>query len=232
MDRAVDAMGREKALTRHMHLGQDAHVLTFPVAMGKLLNVVAFVTDPGEWPHEEKLSAPASKEEAVQAFSGFGHVVRAVMDLLPDTLDRWAVFDTYDHPASTYVRGRMCIAGDAAHASSPHHGAGAGTGIEDAAVLAAVLAAASETASSLAKTKAEALRAALATYDAIRLERSQWVVQSSRILGELYEWQYEPTGRDAAKCGAEVYWRSHQIWDYDVDDMLRRTAEDYRRRLE
>ncbi|KUL89756.1 hypothetical protein ZTR_00568 [Talaromyces verruculosus] len=232
MEKALPALGESKVNTRFMHLGPDAHALTFPVAGGKLVNVVAFVTDPDEWPYADKLSAPAEKENAISGFSKFGGAVRTIMDLLSEDLDEWAIFDTYDHPASTYYDGRICIAGDAAHAASPHHGAGAGSGIEDATVLATVIDfARTRLNESLDKSRSEVLKAALATYNAVRLGRSQWLVESSRILGEIYEWQYEVTGSDKKKCEDEVFWRSHKIWDYDIDQMLQQTAEDYKQRL-
>lgn len=232
MPKALPALGESKVNTRFMYLGPDAHALTFPVAGGKLVNVVAFVTDSGEWPYPDKLSAPAEKKEVVAAFSKFGGTVRTIMDLLSEDLDEWAIFDTADHPASTYYDGRLCIAGDAAHASAPHHGAGAGFGIEDATVLATAIDLAQTTLKELRdKSRSEVLNAALATYNAVRLERSQWLVKSSRILGEIYEWQYEPTGRDKKKCEDESSWRSHKIWDYDIDQMLQETADDYKQRL-
>ena len=48
----------------------------------------------------------------------------------------------YEHPAPSYARGLVCLTGDAAHASSPHQGAGACMGVEDALVLCEVLGAA------------------------------------------------------------------------------------------
>ena len=154
------------------------------------------------------------------------------MDLLSDDLDEWAIFDTYDHPASTYYDGRICIAGDAAHAASPHHGAGAGSGVEDATVLATVIdLAQTQLNQSRDKSRSEALKAALATYNTVRLERSQWIVESSRILGNIYQWQHEATGNDRKKCEDEVSWRSHKLWDYDIDQMVQQTAEDYKQRL-
>ncbi|KAI8183532.1 FAD-dependent monooxygenase azaH [Colletotrichum sp. SAR 10_86] len=48
----------------------------------------------------------------------------------------WGLFDLGDHPVPTFSRGRICLIGDAAHASTPHQGAGAGLCIEDAATLA------------------------------------------------------------------------------------------------
>jgi 2-polyprenyl-6-methoxyphenol hydroxylase-like FAD-dependent oxidoreductase len=41
---------------------------------------------------------------------------------------------------TVFAKGRVCLAGDAAHASTPNQGGGAGFGIEDALVLAEVLA--------------------------------------------------------------------------------------------
>jgi salicylate hydroxylase len=232
MAQAREVLQHDRTSTRIMYLGQDAHVLTFPVAGGSFLNVVAFITDPDEWPENGKLSISVDKADAIRAFSAFGPVVRAIMKLLPDQLDKWAVFDMYDHPAPTYVRSRICIAGDAAHASAPHHGAGAGIGIEDAAVLAALITASATSIQESNKTKAEILRVAFATYNSIRLERSQWVVESSRILGQLYEWQDPHAGSDPKKCAEEVRWRSHKIWDYDVESMIREAEKEYRRRLE
>lgn len=49
--------------------------------------------------------------------------------------------------------------------------------------------------------------------------------------GEIYEWQYEPTGSDKKKCEDEVSWISHKIWDYNIGQMLQQTAEDYKQRL-
>lgn len=232
MKQAVEALGEEKAMTRFMHLGQDAHVLTFPVAMGALLNVVAFASDPDEWPYAEKLSAAADKKEAVAAFAGHGGAVRAIVNLLPKEITQWAVFDTYDYPISTYCQGLICIVGDAAHASAPHHGAGAGIGVEDATVLAGLFEMVATTLrGSSGASCADSVRAALAAYETVRLPRSRWVVESSRILGELYEWQYAPTGQDKDKCEKEVNWRSRRIWDYDINEMMRQTAEEYQKQL-
>ena len=230
MDSARAALGDYRVSTRLMHLGLDAHALTFPVAMGTVLNVVAFVTDPKEWEAKGgKFTAPATKSEAVEAFSAFGPAVRAVIDLLPDEFDKWAIFDTRDHPVPTYVHGRLCLAGDAAHAAAPHHGAGAGFGVEDALVLATLIEAAGGK-SGLSKT--EMVRAMLATYNDVRYERTQWLVDSSRVVGELFEWQDPHCGSDPEKFGREIEWRSHWIWDYDVEKMVLETLNNFRNRLQ
>ncbi|KAK4697080.1 salicylate hydroxylase, partial [Lecanoromycetidae sp. Uapishka_2] len=231
MERARAALGDAKTQTRHMHLGQDAHALTFPVAGGALLNVVAFVTDPEDWPYKEKFTAPAEKAAAVEAFANWNPAVRAIMDLLPDELDKWAVFDLYDHRLPTYVHGRVCISGDAAHAAAPYHGAGAGFCIEDALVLAELIDGAEKKIGEAGRGKAEMIRAAFEAYNEVRLERTRWLVESSRFVGEMYEWQDKEIERDAELCGKEIEWRSHRIWDYDVDTMVKNTAEVYERIL-
>ena len=43
------------------------------------------------------------------------------------------------------------------------------------------------------------LEAAFATFDASRCERTQWLVQSSRRAGNLYEWRTEDVGKDESK---------------------------------
>lgn len=230
MDSARAALGEYRASTRLMHLGPNAHVLTFPVAMGTVLNLVAFTTDPEEWEAPDgKFTAPATKTEAVKAFSAFGPAVRAIIGLLPDELDKWAIFDTFDHPVPTYVQSRLCLAGDAAHAAAPHHGAGAGFGIEDALVLATLMDMAGKHPST---NKAETVRTMLKAYNKARYERTQWLVHSSRMVGELFEWQDAHCGSDAENFRGEIEWRSHRIWDYDVEKMVTEACGHYLSKLD
>ncbi|EHK98550.1 putative Salicylate hydroxylase [Glarea lozoyensis 74030] len=186
----------------------------FPVAGGTLLNVVAFVTDTNPWPFKEKLTAPGTKSEAVAAFSKFHPTFRAIIHLLPEELSKWAVFDMKDHPAPTYSRGCIAVCGDAAHASSPYHGAGAGFAIEDALVLAELF---ENAAGKKRGDRARMVRAVLESYSEVRLERTQWLVEGSRFMGEMYEWQH---GRDRERCRDEIEWRSRRIWDFDVGKMV------------
>lgn len=237
MDKAYAALGQEKTETRHMYLGPDAHALTFPVAGGKLLNVVAFVTDTDQWPDSEKFTLPASKADAVKAFASFNSTVKAIIDMLPDKLSKWAVFDTYDNPAPNFVRGRVCVTGDAAHAAAPYHGAGAGFAVEDAAVLAQLLSAVndyrkSHDVESRKISTPDLIRKALKTYNTIRLERAHWLVITSRHIGEIYQGQNAEVGLDSTKCAEEIDWRCRKIWHYDVDEMMRESKELFEKQLE
>jgi salicylate hydroxylase len=126
-----------------------------------------------------------------------------------------------NHPAHTYTKGRVAVCGDAAHASSPYHGAGAGFAIEDALVLAELIQKADNLlgagSGSSGKSMAEIIKAALETYSEVRLERTQWLVEGSRYMGEVYQLQH---GRDRERIKEEIDWRSHRIWDYDVGKMV------------
>lgn len=218
MDQARAALGVFKTSNRVMHCGPGAHALTFPVANNTILNVVAFVTDPEEWvAPDQKFVVPAIKEEAARAFSTFSPIVRDLIDLLPENLDKWAVFDTYKQPVPSYINGRLCLAGDAAHASSPHHGAGAGSGIEDCLALVALLQQVSKHPKSRLST---AVRVALQVYNNVRYDRSQWIMNTSRVIGEIYEFQNPESLSNHEKIAHEIHDRSHKIWDYDIDNMV------------
>lgn len=217
-----------------MHLGPGSYVATVPVALGKAINLTAFIQDPDEWPDKTQLTAPADREKVLEAFKDFGRPVRNLIQAVVDNsprLDKWGIFDCVDGPAPTFTKGRVCIAGDAAHAAAPHHGAGAGMGIEDSLVLATLLAQVQSTVKGAAD-RAKAIRAAFKAYNNARRERTLWVSESSRIIGELLEWRYPPTMSNWEKCEAELTSRSHRIWHFDMNAMLRLAQTDYERLLE
>lgn len=118
----------------------------------------------------------------------------------------------------------MCIVGDASHATSPHHGAGAGFCIEDSAVLAELLA-------DRRVLSAEHLEAVFATFDAVRRPRGNWLVQSSRRIGDCYEWRAEGVGRDFRAIEAEINSRNSTIADVDCKEMCRQARHQLGERL-
>lgn len=82
MKAAEEALGHEKANNRHMYLGHGGHVLTFPVAGGTLMKVVAFhrrATDTweGDWVQ------PGQTEMARRDFdeAQWGTSVRKIMEV-------------------------------------------------------------------------------------------------------------------------------------------------------
>jgi salicylate hydroxylase len=129
-----------------------------------------------------------------------------------DAPDIWALFD--HKPAPTYHKGRMAILGDAAHASTPHQGAGAGQAIEDALILSSLL-------GDHAIQSASDIPAAFTAYDAIRRPRSQEVVRTSRAAGITYAFQ-GPAADDLAGIAAELSRRYQWIWNEDVGGQVDR----------
>ncbi|KUJ08794.1 salicylate hydroxylase [Mollisia scopiformis] len=224
MDKAVAELGEEAAVNSRMYLGPDRHVLTFPIDKGETMNVVAFTTTSQNWPDIHKSTRAATKQDALNDFSGWGPTVTHILSLLNEDVDIWAIFDMKDHPAPTYAKGKVAIIGDAAHATSPHHGSGAGFAIEDSAVLAELLA-------DPAAKRPSGLRVAFQAYDQCRRQRSQWLVASSRRTGELYEWQAQGVGYDIEKIGAEVHERFEKIWQGDIKQMIANAQAAFQRLL-
>lgn len=188
-----------------------------------------FVHDEGEWLHERSSVVPSSRNEALKALEGWGPHMRELVSLLPEQISKYAIFDMYEHPAPTYAAGRVCLAGDAAHASSPFHGSGTTMGVEDALVLTDLLARVNETNK---EGRSRLLVAALGAYSGVRMARSQWVVQNSREMGEMFEFRYAPAGRDGAKFKTEFETRAKVVWDFDVDVMVEKAREEYNKLLE
>lgn len=209
MEKAVEAIGEERAKNSCMHMGPNNHVLTFPVNHGQVLNIVAFHTTDEDWPDSQRLTRPAKRQDALRDFAGYGPNVMALLKLTKPDLDVWAIFDL-KNPVPQFNKGRVCIAGDAAHATSPHHGAGAGFCIEDSLVMAELLA------DDRVQTAAD-LEAAFTAFDLNRRARGQWLVESSRFIGDTYEWRAEGVGDDFKKIEDEINRRNNIIADYDIE---------------
>ncbi|KAG9228987.1 putative salicylate hydroxylase [Amylocarpus encephaloides] len=181
---AEAALGAEKANNRHMYLGHGAHVLTFPVGKGAMMNVVAFSdsqkeTWEGEW---------------VQLIQG------------PDV---WAIFE---HPqVTTFHKDRLCLLGDAAHATSSHFGQGAGMALEDAYVLSNLL--------GQCKTTAD-LVPAFDGYDSVRVPRALKVISMSHEQGKTLDMDGEGSGDDLEKIAARLETEVRWIWDEDLERHL------------
>ncbi|KAL2830447.1 hypothetical protein BDW59DRAFT_17732 [Aspergillus cavernicola] len=225
MDKAIEAIGEELASNSCMHMGPNNHMLTFPVNAGKTLNIVAFHTTPEQWKEYPRLTRDGTREEALRDFAGYGPNVTKLLKLCEPQLSIWAIFDLAKHPVPTFFKSRLAISGDAAHATSPHHGSGAGFCLEDTAVLATLL--------SDPRVQSHAdLEAVLAVFDSSRRERTQWLVNSSRFIGDCYEWRAEGIERDFKKIEEAINYRNGVITNVDVGGMCGDAREALGRRLE
>lgn len=204
MDKAAELLGDELARNSQMYLGYHGHVLTFPIEKGKTMNVVAFNSRP-TWDSDAWV-VHTTKEEMLSDFSGWGTNVRNIISLMQKP-DIWALFD--HPPAKSYFKGRVCLLGDAAHASTPHQGSGAGMAIEDAYILSNLL---------VDVDRLEELEGAFQAYDAIRRPRTQKLVTTSRQAGMLYEFELE--GDDLVKLQRNLENRMGWIWNEDLEQEL------------
>jgi salicylate hydroxylase len=196
-----------------MYLGLDGHILTFPVKQGKLINVVAFVSDRTQpnpaWPADKPWVKPTTQGEMLEAFAGWGEAVQILLQCIPQpTL--WALHELAELPG--YVHGRVALIGDAAHAMLPHQGAGAGQGLEDAWLLARLLGD-----PQAVQTAPEEL---LKTYDAIRRPRACRVQRTSWEAGELYEFRDQAIADHEPQLCATLASRFDWLWSHDLHNDL------------
>ncbi|KAF6228837.1 hypothetical protein HO133_006948 [Letharia lupina] len=205
MDRAIEVIGPEDAQNAVVLCGPGQVALSYPIDFGKNLNCGVFHFGLKKWPHE-KWIVPADHEELTSSFKDWGEPARKIVKLLNlPTVSAWALFDS--PPAPFFHRGRVAMMGDAAHATTPFQGQGAGQAIEDACVLSALF------------TKVvtpKDVPTALAAYDQIRRPRSQRVVQTSRETGHMLSMQLPGVGDDVEKMKQYLDTSMHWIWDRDL----------------
>ncbi|KAI0538401.1 hypothetical protein GGR58DRAFT_298249 [Xylaria digitata] len=227
MKKAREVLGEARTSRRFMYNGPDAHVITYAVANETFLNALFVITDPNPWPLERH-TAPGTKQEVVDAYADWHPFVRSIVDLLPEKLEKWAIFDMYDHPALSYNFFAIALAGDAAHASGPHLGSGAGFGIEDGLVLASVLKVANEEveAQRPGQEKFRICCDALDVYNKFRFGRAQWLPEATREAVELFQWRNKKVGNDPKKFLDRVTGLYHNIWDQDVDELVSKPVEE------
>ena len=213
MEKAAGLLGDGRARNSIMWCGEHGHVLTFPIEKGETMNVVAFKTKPsGKW-EDEKWVLPIERRDMEEDFTGWGDSVKKILSLM-EKPDVWALFDY--PPAKTYHKGRTCLMGDAAHASTPHQGAGAGMALEDAFVLSRLLG---------RLEKEDDLENAFYAFDAMRRPRTQKLVTTSRDAGEVYDLEGEGVGDNMDAFKENLHARYQWIWEKDLEAHLQEAVQ-------
>ncbi|POS74306.1 salicylate 1-monooxygenase SalA [Diaporthe helianthi] len=228
MEVAIKILGERKAKTFNNHVGPGANLLHYAVSNQSLVNITAFVTDPEEWPDHQKLTADdGSREELENVFAKYNPTLVDLISVLPDKIGKWAIFDLGEYPVPAFNKGQIVLAGDAAHASAPQHGAGAGIGMEDALCIVVLLDALRQSIREGrvkgAAGRSDAVAKAFVAFDAVRRTRCQWFVNSSRRITELHQqkdWGVPGKLLKAETCFEEIKDRSHKIWFFDYHGML------------
>ncbi|KAI0135946.1 mannitol 1-phosphate dehydrogenase [Hypoxylon sp. NC0597] len=210
MEQAKEILGTHAGDAKFF-MARGKGVAVYPISQGREENFVFFVEQSKPWVHGDT-AVPCTKEEMIEDLKGFDDRLLKLLDYARPL--RWP---TWHHPkTSTFYNGRVCLLGDVAHACTPHQAAGAGQGLEDAAVLSHLLA--------LVRTPDE-IEAAFQAYDAVRRPRAQKVVVTSYEAGLLYTWRHPGIEDNMSGIVENANQRLHWIWQHDLGTDVK-TAED------
>jgi salicylate hydroxylase len=155
-------------------MGPNAHLVAYPIAGARQINVVAIV--PGTW-NRPGWSAPGEANEIKNAFTARWPAGARMMIGAVDEWRKWALFTVPE--GGEWSDGAVALLGDAAHAMLPFAAQGAGMAIEDAAVLAKCL---GETQSESGPSIAGAMQ----MYARTRRSRISRVQRAARQNGRIY----------------------------------------------
>jgi salicylate hydroxylase len=158
--------------------------------------------------NQDTWTAPTNRDDFVRQFKGWNP---ALVDLVARYAlpQKWALFDLV-HPAS-YYKDRICLLGDAAHATTPHMGAGAGMAMEDAYILSNLI--------GFVKDSGDIARAFIA-YDTVRRPRTQKLVEYSRLSGLVIDFLVPDVGDDTAVMKERLEHMYRWLWHEDLEAQL------------
>ena len=159
----------------HRPVGVDCNMIFF--GNGKKAGLIPLTGDTMYFwvvvnqPVNERMPQARFLELARKAFSGFGGIVKGVADTIDDP--ERIVYSPIEEVVLPlpWSKGRVVLMGDAAHASGPHLGQGAGMAIEDAIVAAELF------------DNADTLPEAIAEYERRRYPRAKFIQEQTRIMG-------------------------------------------------
>lgn len=135
-------------------------------------------------------------------YAGWGPTVQSIINAMQKP-DIWALY--YHPPADTFYKARICLLGDAAHATTPHHGAGAGMCLEDVLVLSNLLGEIGDI---------RDVEKAFDVFNQARRERTLKNVRTSKEAGMLYD--FELLGDDLDMVEQDFTSRMDWIWGHDL----------------
>jgi salicylate hydroxylase len=187
-------------------IGPGRSFLLYPVAHGRLINMVAFV--PTDTDSEESWSAPGDLKALAAEYAGWDQPVQDTINSLEKTF-RWGIYDRA--PLPYWSTERVTLMGDAAHPMVPHVGQGAGQSIEDGFTLALLLEGCS----------VRDVADRLSLYEELRLERTSKVQALARAAGKLYRSNSDDASDKAARLRE---WMAQGQWVFEHD--AEKTAED------
>jgi salicylate hydroxylase/6-hydroxynicotinate 3-monooxygenase len=146
-------------------MAKDRHIVIYFTNPRK--DEVYFVTSTPEPSFNiESWSTEGDLDQLLREYSEFHPIVRGVLEACP-AVHKWALVER--DPLPFWTQGRITLLGDSCHPMTPYMAQGAGTSIEDSAILARCLADASTS----------DIPRALKIYEANRKPRTSWIQASS-----------------------------------------------------
>ncbi|KAG6851334.1 hypothetical protein H0H93_005732 [Arthromyces matolae] len=156
---------------------------------------------------------PASQDELLKEFSGFGDTVTRIIKEMKNPT-KWYLH--FLHPSlTTYIRQKVVLVGDAAHAMLPHLGSGVGQGLEDVYTICTLL--------GDPRCNKGNLETALKAYDDLRVARANAVQRMSTHMGNIVE-KRGAGGETNAQIRDQVTGIWDPIWHYDLNEEVKRAV--------
>lgn len=186
-------------------IGPGAHVIHYPLRNGELMNFVGIV-ERSDW-QVESWTEKGSVEECLKDFEGWHDDVKTLIRGIRQPY-KWALLGR--QPMTTWTVGRTTLLGDAGHPTLPFLAQGAVMALEDGVVFARCL-----------EANAEHPEAALARYEALRLDRTSRIVQGSAANATRF---HNPLLADPAEAGryVDTEWSEQRVreryeWLFNYD---------------
>ncbi|KAK3317115.1 salicylate hydroxylase [Cercophora scortea] len=197
-------------------MGDGGFILHDVLDGGKTVQLAICLVEK-EPPKERK--RPLTSEMLNEALRGWldGPIAKAAIELIVDQPNLHG-YSEWEHKSTpTYANGRVCIVGDAAHATTPWQGAGAGQAFEDAVILGHLMSNLSSDPNDTTRP-VDKIAAAFQAFDAVRRPRCQRVIDSSRSTGLLTCGQDPDVGLDPDKLRAAFAGRWNFIFSLDLEE--------------
>ncbi|KAJ3489228.1 hypothetical protein NLI96_g2278 [Meripilus lineatus] len=220
-----DKVGITYGQTAWMILTKCQHLVAYTVLGGRMLNLVACSRDRTipigtiKSSPDEPWATSVPEQQLLEEFSTFGEDAMRMLKCIRNP-SKWLIHVVYP-PLESYVRGRVALLGDAAHAMLPHLSAGAGQGVEDAFVLARLL--------GDPRTNTTNLEEVLCAYDLVRRPRVQKIWDGSLAAGNCYE-GHGKHGFTTEGVRNDLTGQWDHVWHHDIVKDIQ-TAVEYLREI-